>query len=115
MRELKVLRKPTGNLRSQPTLWHLIRKNTPGCETCFACGESDGRMELHEEWSVADNDDIVLMGLYWLCSFCHGKISEGFRYPKSSLQDLARRDGIGPAFEGRSQHGVVTAPESGVE
>ena len=51
-------------------------------------------MELHEEWSVADNDDVVLMGLYWLCSFCHGKISEGFRYPKSSLQDLAQRDGI---------------------
>ncbi|SVB49826.1 uncharacterized protein METZ01_LOCUS202680, partial [marine metagenome] len=30
-------------------------------------------MELHEEWSKAENGDTVLMGLFWLCYFCHVK------------------------------------------
>tara|TARA_B100001250_G_scaffold102583_1_gene86392 strand:- start:120 stop:1391 length:1272 start_codon:yes stop_codon:yes gene_type:complete len=65
-----------GNLRSQPTLWHLIRKNLHGDDECFSCGYEDESMELHEEWAhEKNNDDIVLMGLFWLCSHCHDYIS----------------------------------------
>ena len=72
-RNLKPSGNPNANLRSQPALWHMIRKETQGQDTCFACGSSRERMELHEEWSKAENGDTVLMGLFWLCEFCHVK------------------------------------------